>query len=630
MRDKVIAVVAVLLAVGAVGAALWFVTMRESRDPAAESAAVIDAYLEAWESGDTATMAGLVHEPPATFVALHQQFREAVQPAGLHLTRSPVEVQGSQADVDLAVAVELPDADTATWSSHLTAQRLEGEWRVLWEPSVLHPDLRHGRTWDVVEEPAGRAEIRAHDGTALTAPGELVTVGIEPRRIEDPEALLAELERLLPEGRGELEELLAREDLQPTWFYPLVTVRSERWEQVAADLRALPPIIARTEVARVGADEGLALHTLGRVGPADEDRAAEVGVEPGVDVGLYGLEAVFEDQLTGTPAFELVIRGRDGEVATSVHRYQGDPPQPLTTTLDAGIQRAVENALVGVSGSVGIVVLDAPTGAIRGVASRPLAGYNRALEGRYPPGSAFKVVTASAILTAGTTPDDEVPCPGEVVLGGLRLRNAHGLDLGETSLRTAFARSCNTTFATLATDLESGTVAAAAARFGFGSEPDLPLPAFGGSYPEPTDTAERAAAAIGQARVEASPLHMAGVAAAVAAGAWHPPYLIADDGPGEADRLSPAVTEALTDLMRQVVTDGTGTAAQVPGDPPVAGKTGSAEFGSGDPPPTHAWFIGFRGDHAFAVLVEEGGEGGEVAAPIAARLLRELAATDGD
>ena len=630
MRDRAIAIVIALVAIGAVGGVWWLVATRVTVDPQAEAEAAIDAYLGAWESGDTATLrAAVAGEPPAEFADLHRQLVEALQPDDLRIERGEVLVQGSQADTDLDIEVDLPDADTAAWTSHLTLQRLEGTWQVLWEPSVIHPELTPTSTWDVVEEPAGRAEILAHDGTPLTAPGELVTIGIEPRRIEDESAFVAELGALVPEGREELEELLARDDLRPDWFYPVVTLRPDRWAGVERDVVALPGVIVRTEEARLGSDDGFALHTLGRVGPADEEQAATFGVPPGVPVGQYGLEAAFEDELTGTPAFEVVLRDADGEVATTVHRFQGDPPRPLTTTLDAEVQRAVENALVGVQDPVGVVVLDAPTGAIRAVASRPLAGFNRALAGRYPPGSTFKVVTASAALTAGTRPDAPVPCPGEVVIGGLRLGNAHDLALGETTLRQAFTVSCNTTFASLAADLESGALGTAAERFGFGARYPLPLDVFGGSFPEPADLAERAAAAIGQARVEASPLHLASVAATVASGAWRPPYLIDGAGPGEERPLSPQVREDLTAMMRQVVAEGTGTAAQVPGEPPVAGKTGSAEFGTGDPKPTHAWFLGFRGDVAFAVLVEGGGEGGTVAAPIAARLLRELAAIGG-
>jgi cell division protein FtsI/penicillin-binding protein 2 len=118
---------------------------------------------------------------------------------------------------------------------------------------------------------------------------------------------------------------------------------------------------------------------------------------------------------------------------------------------------------------------------------------------------------------------------------------------------------------------------------------------------------------------------MATVAAAVDAGQWHAPRLLiapstlAPTGPPPAP-LGPDVVANLRSLMRLVVTSGTGTAANVPGQV-VFGKTGTAEFGSGTPPETHAWFIGFRGDLAFAIIVEGGGVGGTVAAPLAARFV---------
>jgi cell division protein FtsI/penicillin-binding protein 2 len=119
---------------------------------------------------------------------------------------------------------------------------------------------------------------------------------------------------------------------------------------------------------------------------------------------------------------------------------------------------------------------------------------------------------------------------------------------------------------------------------------------------------------------------MALVAATVANGRWRQPKLVAEgdgDSPDEApDPLDPKVAGTLRTLMRQVVTEGTAAPAGLPAG--VGGKTGTAEFGTGDPLPTHAWFIGFRGDLAFAVVVEDGGVGGRVAAPVAARFLANL------
>jgi cell division protein FtsI/penicillin-binding protein 2 len=113
---------------------------------------------------------------------------------------------------------------------------------------------------------------------------------------------------------------------------------------------------------------------------------------------------------------------------------------------------------------------------------------------------------------------------------------------------------------------------------------------------------------------------MASVAGAVASGSWHPPRLLADNPPGPATALDPATAATLKELTAEVVRTGTGTAAAVTG-PPVAGKTGTAEIGGEDPDRTHAWFIGYRGTLAFSVVVEGGGVGGRVAAPLAARFL---------
>lgn len=128
---------------------------------------------------------------------------------------------------------------------------------------------------------------------------------------------------------------------------------------------------------------------------------------------------------------------------------------------------------------------------------------------------------------------------------------------------------------------------------------------------------------IGQARITASPLALAGIAATVAEGRWRAPRLLASD-PREAGEPLPEA-DTLRQLMRQVVTDGSGAAlAGVPGEP--AGKSGTAEYGGGDPPPTHAWFISYRGDLAVAVLVEDAPSGGGHAAPVVAEFYERLGA----
>jgi cell division protein FtsI/penicillin-binding protein 2 len=121
---------------------------------------------------------------------------------------------------------------------------------------------------------------------------------------------------------------------------------------------------------------------------------------------------------------------------------------------------------------------------------------------------------------------------------------------------------------------------------------------------------------------------MAQAVASIARGSWSPPRLVVDPAPsGEAPQPPAADPQRLAtvkDLMRQVVVDGTASALNdVPG-PPVHGKTGTAEYGTESPPRTHAWTVGFQGDVAFAVLVEDGRSGGSVAVPVAEAFLRAL------
>ena len=235
-------------------------------------------------------------------------------------------------------------------------------------------------------------------------------------------------------------------------------------------------------------------------------------------------------------------------------------------------------------------------------------------------------MSGSALLSAGTTPDTPVNCPETANAGGRDFRNFEDSSLGTVPFGLAFAKSCNTAFILATMGLDGSALTEAAQRFGFNAEYSVGLTTEGGSFPAPTNDTEKAAATIGQGQVLASPLHMATVAAAVIDGSWEPPTLLPDvplENPPASTQIDPAVVEALTGLMRRVVTEGTGTAAQLPGEP-VAGKTGTAEFGEGDPPPTHAWFVAFRGDLAVAVLVEGGGIGGQTAAPIAAKVFSAL------
>ncbi|NKZ06434.1 penicillin-binding transpeptidase domain-containing protein [Actinomadura latina] len=314
-----------------------------------------------------------------------------------------------------------------------------------------------------------------------------------------------------------------------------------------------------------------------------------------------------------------------------VLRDGGGPPQrvklfdvekgrKIRTTLDRRLQRAAEKAVASASGQAAIVAVRPSGGEVLAVADG-LGGLG-AFTGRYPPGSTFKVVTAGALLADGAGAGTGADCPASVVTAQRTIHNDEDHALGRTTLRGAFAASCNTTFARLAVErLGAAKLVASARRFGFGATITAGVEAADGSIPDPESGAELAEDAIGQGRVQASPLLMASVAAAAADGTWRSPRLLSPklirEGGGRAPAPRPVPgAAALRTMMRAVVTDGTAAGAGLPGG--TAGKTGTAEFAGG----SHAWFIGYRDDVAFAVFVQAGGSGPKVAAPLAARFLR--------
>ncbi len=390
------------------------------------------------------------------------------------------------------------------------------------------------------------------------------------------------------------------------------------------------PLLAADGTPISGTDSAASVvvrnHVVGSVGELDEEAAAALGEPylPGDRAGRSALQRALERRLAGRPGGAVLLLAGDAPPIT-LHRFPAEVPEPVTTTIDLRVQAAAEAALGG-ERAASLVAVEAGTGAVRAVVSRPTAGFNRAVLGRYPPGSTFKVVTTAALLRSGVTPEQVVPCPATTTVGGRRVSNAGSTGHGDVPFRVAFSESCNTTFVELAAELGAEELVAAAESFGFNHGDPTGLGGPGGSFPEPASVVEQVMAAIGQGRVETSPLHLASVAAAVAGGGWNPPTFVTGQPPAVEAQLAPldpATMLTLGALMVDAVETGTGTSARIPGQV-VAGKTGTAEFGTAVPPRTHAWFIGFRGDLAFAVVVEDAGFGGAVAAPIARDFLSRL------
>ncbi|RKI11319.1 penicillin-binding protein [Corallococcus sp. AB030] len=582
-------------------------------------------YLDAWARNDVAAQRQGLVDAPQDFDAQHARWR---QDLGVIASRFDQVVLESQ-DATTAV-VRFRGVHTlrglGDWEveSRLRFVLRSNRWSLRWTPEVFHPDMRHGDRFGRARSWGPRAGLLDANGDPLTLPGEVIRIGVMPGRVKDRAAVASVLQSQLGVDPAKVLAALNAASAQPEQFIAFIDVRLERYQQIRPVLAPVPGIFFRKRPARLTPAEGFAAHTLGRVGDITAEALQSLGqpYQPGDVVGLSGLERAQERTLAGRPSGEVRLQRRSGG-SELLYRFDGEPGRDVRTTLRMDVQSAAEAALMDVTQPAALVAVDTATGKVLAVASRPLGeGWHRALMGRYPPASTFKLVTATALLESGLKPDSRVDCPLEVTVGRKRFRNFESEVLGVTTLRRTFALSCNTTFIQLSAKLDPRALEDAARRFGFGVNYDVGLPSPGATFPPPKDDAERAADAMGQGRVLVTPLHMATVAAAAATGVWHAPRLLVDAEPGPESRLNPGTTAMLRDLMRAVVTDGTAkSAASIPG---LMGKTGTAEFGTSVPPETHAWFVGVRDGIGFAVFVEGGGVGGRVALPLAIRFLQAL------
>jgi cell division protein FtsI/penicillin-binding protein 2 len=336
---------------------------------------------------------------------------------------------------------------------------------------------------------------------------------------------------------------------------------------------------------------------------------------------------VDEKRLAGQPGATISAVNDGGTSVTTVATLRPVAGSPVQTSIDPRVQQAAEQALTGVNKDAALVAVNAATGQVLAVVNKTPGQFDLALDGEYPPGSSFKILTTTALLQHGLTPSSPASCPTQLTIEGEVFHNAEGTaPIGD--LLHAFAESCNTAFIGLATSrLAAADFTGTAGMYRIGTTPHLGLAAFGGSVPAPASQAALAATAIGQGQVLVSPLDMAMVAAAVDSGQVRAPRLVAgapDDSVAPV-MLPPAVVAGLHTLMAQVVATGTAAGTGLPAG--TYAKTGTAQYGHGNPLPTDAWLVGFSNDVlagtdiAFAMVTVNGGEGGPTDGPVVAKFL---------
>lgn len=522
-----------------------------------------------------------------------------------------------------------------TYRTEVGLKLVDDQWKVTWSPDVVAPQLAADETLDLTRRFPRRADILDAAGGKIMTEREVATVGIDKTKVSGAEAAAS------------AKALAALLGIDPARFASKVSSAGAKAFVAGLTLRATDPVLIRNgpAIAKVkgaisvpsmqvlGPSRTWAAPILGSVGEATAEQIAKSKgtLKAGDTVGMSGLQYRYDTQLRGTPGLAVlaVKRGADGSVLDKRELFAevSKEGQPLKLSLDQNAQNAAEAALAGQTAHpTALVAVRVSTGEVLAAAVGPgAAGAPLALAGKEAPGSTFKIASSLALVRKGATAATPLPCTDSLTVDGRQFGNYTDYPkdkLGDIAMQTALAYSCNTAFISQHTKVSQDDLIQAASSLGMGEKLDLPFTGFLGSVPPTDNTVEHAASFIGQGRVEASPLTMALVVASVMKGQTVRPVLVegAPALPQPAKPLDPAEAAVLRQEMGAVVKEGSGKVLAPLGV--QFAKTGTAEFGTKNPPDTHAWMVAGRGDIAIAAYNEVGENGVTGAAPFIISFLK--------
>jgi penicillin-binding protein 2 len=511
------------------------------------------------------------------------------------------------------------------------------------------------------------------------------TLSLIPRELErDPakrDATLGRLASLLQIPFAELQEAVTR--VSPDSILPVRVRRGLNMDDVARVEEwklELPGVIVEVEPQRAYPTSRFAAHLLGYVREASDEQLKQGRYRRGDMVGQSGLERLLDEFLRGKDGGERIEVDAMGRQMRLIQSTEPHPGAQVVTTIDRRIQEAAEKAMEGHAGAV--VVMDPRNGDVLAMVSTPAFEIdrftgtidrnawlrviqdpehpllNRTIQSQYAPGSVFKIVVAAAGLQEGTlAPTDNTYCNGQFRLGEWTFKDWKEGGHGHVDLLGAMRHSCNIFFYEKGLKIGGPAIAKYATAFGLGAPTRIDLPGEKpGLIPQPKlrrdkrvgggwHAGETVNMSIGQGAVLVTPMQVARFMSTVANGGvlWKPRLVQRIERPEKGVvwsdagtvtghvELSPMVWAFLRQSLWSVVNEnGTGAGARIAGLD-VAGKTGTAQIiakSRSDKGQDHAWFASFApvGDPeaVVVVLVERGGKGGQVAAPIARKILNAI------
>lgn len=568
--------------------------------------AVAQQFLAHFAAGDTASASSQTDSADSAR-KLMDKVRGSLKPASVSAEVKRVDNASgsSSAKAEYSMTWDLGRNRKWTYTATLELLKNGDDWRVHWTPSAIHPRLAEQQSITVQDIQPTLAPVLDRDGETLLEPTQVVSVLLDRKSAGDLAAVAGKLAAALAPldatitQQSIVDGATKTPDGQP---YQVAALRQQDYDGVKPEIHELP---------------GVRFTSGPRLLPTDKKFATQV---------MPGIRKLVEDQIAGKAGWRVATVDLSGAEVEELYAKPAEPAEAVQVALSRKVQAAAQAALDTAPYAGMIVAIQPSTGEVLAVAQNAAADKEGAvaLTGRYPPGSTFKIATATAALESGSvTADTMVGCPGTTTIEGRQIPNSNKFDKGTIPLHSAFAFSCNTTFATLASTMAPGALTDTAKQLGIGVDFVVPgITTVTGSVPPATGTVERAEDGFGQGKVVVSPFGLAVAVSTVATGALPKPILVrgtetkTDATPAPVDG---AVLTSVREMMREVVT--VGTAGLLASFPDVRGKTGTAQFGDGTH--SHGWFAGYQGDLAFAVLLTDSG-GSTVAVQATARFLAAL------
>lgn len=557
--------------------------------------AAIAEFVADWQAGRDHDAAALTADPQASALLMTSATR-GLHATELAITTGPASVDDDEASVTATLTWQMPVVGEWTYDVVWHWQRrTSGEserWLLDFGPSAIHPQLGASQSLAVQSLPARDGPIVDRNDTQLISPVRVYSVVLLLDKVPNLAGAVAALVEALapidPQVTADsITDGVRRARSAGESSYTVLNIRDTDFAPVEAALTSIAGVTLPSEVRNLPPTPGFASLLL--------RSALPIAVE----------------QTAGQSGWRIITVDMAGDALEAVAEQPATPGAKVTFTLDPAIQNAAQAAIDPIAEQAMLVALEPATGEILAVAQNAAADAEgpMSLMGRYPPGSIFKIVTATAAIDAGLiTPDSEVQCPGSWSYDGKMIRN-DGFALGRVTGTQAFAHSCNTTFAELATQLPESALPDTALQYGIGVDFEIAgITTLTGAIQVAPTVLAKAQNGFGQGTDLVTPFGAALMAATAATGDMPVPTLIR----GMTTTVDRPIPERSTDaqagirqMMRAVVTDGTARSLRDAGE--VYAKTGTAEFVTPDGEvEAHAWTVGFRGDVAFSILIVGG------------------------